>query len=93
MRARSGLTTLNKVGLGTVNVENTAYTSVNGTANDARANFAWNVIAGRLNWNQTDTGAKFNGMLIGTLQLQAAGSQPGDKVMGRVRAEIYQMSP
>ena len=39
------------------------------------------------------SGAKFNGMLIGTLQLQAAGSQPGDKVMGRVRAEIYQMSP
>jgi hypothetical protein len=40
-----------------------------------------------------ESAAKFTGTLIGTLQLQAAGSQPGDKVIGRVRAEIYQMSP
>jgi fibronectin-binding autotransporter adhesin len=60
MANRTGNTTLIKTGNGTVNIANTAYTSVGGAANSARGSFKWELNGGRLNWNQNDgAGANF----------------------------------
>ncbi len=40
-----------------------------------------------------DTGTKFDGMVMGTLQLRAAGRQPGEKVSGRITADVHQFAP
>ena len=82
MAARTGTgaaTVLNKLGAGTVEIKNVAFTTP-GTNTDARSQFTWNVNAGTLKYSQVDTGTNYyagvnvnsGGTLSGTGTLNSA---------------------
>ena len=81
MAERTGGTTLNKIGAGTVQVSNVAFTNVDGS--DARSTFTWNVNAGTLNYAQNDAaGAKFAGFNVNSgATLTGSGTLNGDVVV------------
>jgi fibronectin-binding autotransporter adhesin len=68
MAKRTGSTTLNKVGAGTVEVKNAAFTHVDGS--DARGAFTWNINAGTLLWSQDDSAAA----ALGGVSVSAGGN-------------------
>jgi fibronectin-binding autotransporter adhesin len=57
LQKRTGGTTLNKIGLGTLEIKGVNFTNTDGT--DARAGFTWNVNAGMLKYSQVDSGANY----------------------------------
>jgi hypothetical protein len=62
MAKRTGATTLNKIGAGTNEVRNVAFTHTDGT--DAQAGFTYNVNAGTLFYTGTDAGSGYAAMTV-----------------------------
>jgi len=56
MSTRTGATTINKLGAGTVEVVNAHFNNIGGAAESAKAGFTVNVNAGTLKYTQVDTG-------------------------------------
>ncbi|MFN5244461.1 MAG: beta strand repeat-containing protein, partial [Novosphingobium sp.] len=77
LQMRTGGTTLNKIGLGTLEIRGVNFTNTDGT--DARAGFTLNVNAGMLKYTQVDsgTGANFAAVNVSNATMEVTGSLIG----------------
>ena len=64
LATRTGATTINKIGAGTVDVVNAHFDNIGGATESAKAGFTVNVNAGTLKYSQTDTGTAFGGVNV-----------------------------
>ena len=76
LQTRTGATTLNKTGAGTVNINNAAFTKIDGT--DDRSGFSFAVSAGTLDYNQTDA---MGSSAFGGVSVSSGGAFGGNGVI------------
>ena len=98
LQDRTGATTLNKVGLGTLDIEKVAYNKLDGTTS-VRSSVTWNVSAGTLIYNQNDTttsAAPFSSVSIaggatyggtGTLNTSAFTPSSGSAIIASISSD------